>query len=50
MLGLMSTNEQLGYYDYSQKLVRMALAVVSSITPIMMVRMSSEFKNNDLVL
>jgi len=48
MLGLMSTNEQLGYYDYSQKLVKMALALISSITPIMMVRMSSEFKNNNL--
>ncbi|AEX85641.1 membrane protein involved in the export of O-antigen and teichoic acid [Marinitoga piezophila KA3] len=48
MLGIFSTKTQVGYYDYSQKLVRIPLAIITSITPIIMVRMAAEFKNNDI--
>ena len=48
LLGAISGNEYLGYYDYSKKIVGMALTIVSSMTPIMMVRMSGHFKNKDL--
>jgi len=50
LLGTISGNEYLGYYDYSKRIVAMALTVVSSMTPIMMVKMSGHFKNNDLSL
>jgi len=50
LLGTISGNEYLGYYDYSKRIVTMALTVVSSMTPIMMVKMSGHFKNNDLSL
>lgn len=45
MLGIISDPEQVGYYEYSQKIVRIALAIVTSITPVMMVRMSSSYKD-----
>jgi len=48
LLGAISGNEYLGYYDYSKRIIGMAFTVVSSITPIMMVKMSGHFKNNDL--
>ncbi|HPT59737.1 MAG TPA: flippase [Fervidobacterium sp.] len=48
LLGAISGNEYLGYYDYSKRIVGMALTIVSSMTPIMMVRMSGNFKNKDL--
>lgn len=45
MLGVMSQPEQLGYYEYSQRIVRMALTVVTSITPVMLVKMSASYKS-----
>ena len=50
LLGTISGNEYLGYYDYSKRIVVMAATFVSSMTPIMMVKMSGHFKNNDLSL
>ncbi len=48
MLGILSTSTELGYYEYSQKIMNMSLVLITSITPIMMVRMSNSFKSETM--
>lgn len=41
MLGILSTTEQVAFYEYSQKIVRMILAVINSIGIVMMPRVAN---------
>lgn len=41
MIGVLSTNEQVAFYDYSQKIVRMILALITSIGVVLMPRVAN---------
>lgn len=41
MVGLLAGEEQVGYYDMAQRIVKMLLGLVTSIGPVMFARMSS---------
>lgn len=41
MLGVLSTNNQVAFYEYSQKIVKMVLALINSIGVVMMPRMAN---------
>lgn len=41
MIGLLSTNEQVAFYDYSQKIVLMVLALITSTGVVLMPRVSN---------
>ena len=43
LLGAMSTMEQTGYFDYSNKMARMPLAVITALGTVMLPRMSNMF-------
>lgn len=43
LLGIMSTMEQTGYFDYSQKMAKMPLAVITALGTVMLPRMSTMF-------
>lgn len=47
MLGVMTTTSEVGLYEQSQKIVKMVLAVVTSLGVVMMPRMSNIFANGD---
>lgn len=46
MLGLLSDNFQVGIYEQSQKIIRVILALVTSLGTVMLPRMSNLFANN----
>ena len=41
MVGALSTNDQVAFYDYSQKIVRMVLALITSIGVVLLPRVSN---------
>lgn len=41
MVGVLSTNEQVAFYDYSQKIVRMVLSLITSIGIVLLPRISN---------
>lgn len=43
LLGVMSTMEQTGYFDYSQKMAKMPMAVITALGTVMLPHMSSMF-------
>lgn len=43
LLGVMSTMEQTGYFDYSEKMAKMPLAVITALGTVMLPRMSGLF-------
>lgn len=43
LLGLLSTNEQTGFYSYAEKLSKMPLSVITALGTVMLPRMSSAF-------
>lgn len=43
LLGIMSTMEQTGYFDYSQKMAKMPLAVITALGTVMLPHMSNMF-------
>lgn len=45
MIGVLSTKEQLAFYDYSQKIVRMILALITSIGVVLMPRVANIIGN-----
>lgn len=51
MIGVLSTNEQVAFYDYSQKIVRMILALITSIGVVLMPRVANiigQGRNNEV--
>ncbi|TDL78990.1 flippase [Peribacillus frigoritolerans] len=49
MLGIFSSNIEVGIYDYADKILKMALAVVTSLGMVMLPRMANTFVKGDLV-
>lgn len=51
MLGIISSNSEVGFYDQAQKIIKMALSIVTSLGIVMMPRIASTFadKNNKKV-
>jgi O-antigen/teichoic acid export membrane protein len=49
MLGVFSSNSEVGIYDYSDKIIKMSLAIVSSLGVVMLPRMANTFAKGDLV-
>ncbi len=49
MLGFMVSVKAAGFYEYSDKIVRMILAIVTSLSAVMMPRMANTFANGDKV-
>lgn len=51
MLGIFSNNSEVGFYDQAQKIIKMALSIVTSLGIVMMPRIASTFadKNNEKV-
>lgn len=47
MTGWLSTNQEVGYYDQAQKIVKMCLAVVTSMGTVMLPRMANTFAKGD---
>lgn len=47
MIGIFSDPSEVGYYDMAQKVIRICLAVVTSLGTVMLPRMSNEFINGD---
>ena len=47
LLGLIANSYEVGVYDYSDKILKIALSVVTSLSIIMMPRMASVFANGD---
>lgn len=45
MVGILSTNDQVAFYDYSQKIVRMVLALITSIGVVLLPRVSNIIGN-----
>lgn len=45
LLGALSTMEQTGFFDYSQKMAKMPLAVITALGTVMLPRMSTIFKS-----
>ena len=48
MLGILATDEQVGLYDNSQKIIKTILALVTSIAVVLMPRMSSLYAQNKM--
>lgn len=49
MLGIFSSNEQVAYYDYSTKILNIALTIITSLGIVMLPRIASLNKDNDTV-
>lgn len=47
MLGNMSTNTELGYYDSSEKILQIPIALITALGTVMMPRMSNLRANNE---
>ncbi|WP_153057537.1 oligosaccharide flippase family protein, partial [Streptococcus suis] len=47
LLGTLSTMEQTGYFDNADRIVRVLLALVSSISVVIFPQVANAFKNND---
>lgn len=47
MIGLLSNTTEVGYYDQAQKIVKMALTIVSSLGTVMMPRIANTYANKD---
>ena len=47
MIGILSNPSEVGYYDMAQKVVRICLAVVTSLGVVMLPRISNEFSKRD---
>lgn len=47
MIGLLSTDAQVAFYDYSQKIVRIVLALIASIGTVLMPRVSNMNSNGE---
>lgn len=48
MLGIYSNTSEVGYYDMAQKIVRICLAVITSLGTVMLPRISNEFSKGDI--
>lgn len=48
MLGIFTTNDQVAYYEMAIRIVKMSLAVVTSLGMVMMPRIANEFSNGNL--
>lgn len=49
MVGVISTTSEVGYYDNAQKIIKISLAVVTSLGTVMLPKMTNTFANNDKV-
>lgn len=48
MLGFLSSNSQVGIYDYGEKIINIALAIVTAVGTIMLPRMANTYIKGDL--
>lgn len=48
LLGIISNNVSVGYYDNSQKLVKMSLTVVTALSTVMMPQIANNIANNNM--
>ncbi|MBS4212690.1 flippase [Neobacillus rhizophilus] len=48
MLGVLSSNIEVGLYDYADKILKMSVAIVSSLGVVMLPRMANTFANGNL--
>lgn len=48
LLGIYGTKAEVGVYDMSQKLVRLSLAIITSMTAVIIPRVSNYYANNDI--
>jgi O-antigen/teichoic acid export membrane protein len=49
LIGKLSTIEQVGFYDQSQRIARIALAIVTSLSVVLMPRIASMYARNEVV-
>lgn len=48
MLGIMSSNSEVGIFDYADKILKVVLAIVTSLGTVMLPRMASTFVKGDM--
>jgi O-antigen/teichoic acid export membrane protein len=48
MIGMLANKTELGYYENSEKIIKMTIAVVTSLGAVMLPRLSNIFANKDL--